>query len=602
MNGFGRNDSPSDAGRRRKVFFAVPVARGLQAVGLAAAVLLLLVARHAAGQDDPRDLEDQRRRDVDRESRIESRDIDRERRAAAGYLVAQDDRRTDPRLIERRQRLSKDLARDFRAFDKDNFDVGPDVRRLRSAPPVDIVESRESLENVRRIIDRFAQEADALQLALNQNGEYIRGVRSILPEAIQFSANAQVLRDRCQREGRLASICGDYEAFDRDWQAISYKLHQIPEMARTAELKRIDVMDNLDRQLSAILKIKPQFDQRDLLRQTSALSDQLQRLTEDINVEFVDPEQRRVLCGTARRAQSEAQMVCDTIDAGNDPSAVVGEFKEFQALWYPLARQIRQADVNRALERSVMRINRTNREINQLLRSPQQSDASNLTYVVEGLKRDIDEYFTRAPLKLVMELPESRGALPTAGAFYGTCEQFLQDAAVANVSQADLAESFHNVSDAWRAFEHTFRPMNSEPARRVLNRIEEGINSIADALQVNDQQFDRRRISEAAYSLLAAADNINRDTQVWIDRDQNAPEAAADETAKFVSHCQRFSDAVTGSVTVDQLRQEIINLYEHYKRVYGYISQCRGRERPSLGENANRAKTALVDLRTMLEI
>jgi hypothetical protein len=325
-------------------------------------------------------------------------------------------------------------------------------------------------------------------------------------------------------------------------------------------------------------------------------------LTEDINIEFVDPEQRRVLCGTARRAQSEAQMVCDTIDAGNDPSAIGGEFKEFQALWYPLARQIRQVDVNRALERTVMRINRTNREINQLLRAPQQSDASNLSYVVEGLKHDIDEYFTRAPLKLVMELPESRGALPTAGAFYGTCEQFLQDAAVENVSQADLADSFHNVAEAWRAFEHTFRPMNSEPARRVLNRIEEGINSIADVLQVNDQQFDRRRISESAYSLVAAADNINRDTQIWIDRDQNAPEAAADETAKFVTHCQRFSDSVTGNVTVDQLRQEIVNLYEHYKRVYASISQCRGRERPSLGENANRAKNALVDLRTMLEI
>jgi hypothetical protein len=597
MNGFGRNDSPCDVGRRRRLI-AGPVARGLLALGLAAAALLLLV-RHTAAQDDARDLEDLRRRDVGRESRIETRDIDRERRVENRDL---DSRRPDPRAIERRNHLYQDLNRDFHAFDKDNFDVGPDVCRLRLAPPSGIVESSESLENVRRIIDRFAQEADALQLALNQNGEYIRGVRGILPDAIQFSANAQVLRDRCQREGRLASLCGDYEAFDRDWQDISYKLHQIPEMSRTAELKRVEVMDNLDRQLSGILKIKPQFDQHDLLRHISALTDQLQRLAEDISVEFVDPEQRRVLAGTARRVESEAQMVCDTIDAGNDPSAVIGEFKEYQALWYPLARQLRQVDVNRALERTVMRINRSNREINQLLRTPQQADASNLSYIVEGLKHDIDEYFTRAPLKLVMELPDSRSALVTAGAFYGNCEQFLQDAAVANVSQADLADSFHNVAEAWHAFEQTFRPMKSEPARRVLNRVEEGINAIADALQINDQQFDRRRISESGYSLLAAADNINRDTQIWVDRDQNAPDAAADETAKFLAHCQRFSDAVVGNTTVDQLRQGIVELYEHYKRVYAYISQCQGRERPSLGENANRAKNALVELRTMLEI
>ena len=323
MNGLGRIHFPFDVGR-------------WSTLGLAAAALLLL-GRHTIAQDDPRDVESLRHRDVNHESRLElARDIDRERRVADGAV---DNRRIDPRIIERRNRLYQDLKQDFHSFDKDNFDTDPGVRRLRSAPPVGIVESNETLENVRRLVDRFAQEADALQLALNQNVDYIRGVRGVLPDAIQFSANAQVLRDRCQREGRLAALCGDYEAFDRDWQAISYRLHQIPEMSRTAELKRVDVMDNLDRQLSTVLKIQPQFDQHDLLHHISALTDQLQRLAEDIDVEFVDPEQRRILGGQARRVESEAQMVCDTMDAGNDASSVVGEFKEYQALWYPLARQ-----------------------------------------------------------------------------------------------------------------------------------------------------------------------------------------------------------------------------------------------------------------------
>ncbi len=597
MNGLGRNESPSDVGQRRALL-AAPVVRSLQALGLTATALFFL-GPHTVAQDDPRDLEELRRQDVHRETRLENRDLNREQRVEAREVEG---RPVDPQAIERRKHLYQDLTRDFHSFDKDNFDTS-NSRRYRMASARVLWNPSERGRRVRQLIERFAQEADALQLALNQNGEYIRGVRTILPDAIQFSANAQVLRDRCQREGRLAALCGDYESFDRDWQSISYKLHQIPEMARTAELRRVEVMDDLDRQLSAILKIQPQFDQRDLLRHASALVDQIGRLVEDINVEFVDPEQRRVLGGTARRAESEAQMVCDTIDAGNDPSAVIGEFKEYQALWFPLARQLRQVDVNRALERTVTRISRTNREINQLLRAPQQADTANLSYIVEGLKHDIDEYFTRAPLKLVMELPESRTALSTAGAFYGTCEQFLQDAAAENASPSDLADSFHNVTEAWHAFEHTFRPMNSEPARRVLNRIEEGINAVADSLQINDQQFDRRRISEYAYALLAAAaDNINRDTQIWVDRDQQAPDAAADETAKFLAHCQRFSDAITANTTVDQLRQGIVQLYEHYKRVYAYISQCQGRERPSLGENANRAKNALVDLRTILEI
>ncbi len=184
--------------------------------------------------------------------------------------------------------------------------------------------------------------------------DYIRGVRGVLPDAIQFSANAQVLRDRCQREGRLAALCGDYEAFDRDWQAISYRLHQIPEMSRTAELKRVEVMDDLDRQLSGILKIQPQFDQHDLLHHISALTDQLQRLAEDIDVEFVDPEQRRILSGQARRVESEAQMVCDTIDAGNDPSSVVpaSSQESLRRCGIRWRRQIRQVDTNRAARAS----------------------------------------------------------------------------------------------------------------------------------------------------------------------------------------------------------------------------------------------------------
>ena len=104
-------------------------------------------------------------------------------------------------------------------------------------------------------------------------------------------------------------------------------------------------------------------------------------------------------------------MVCDALEASNDPAAVLGEFQEYMQLWRPLAQEIRSADSGRLLERTVMRINRSNRQISMLLRAPTQNDNSNLGYMMEGLKRDIDDYFTRAPLKLLMELPESRTAL-----------------------------------------------------------------------------------------------------------------------------------------------------------------------------------------------
>jgi hypothetical protein len=570
------------------------MAQRIALFGLAAAPLL--AAGIVRAQDNPRDLIELRRRDVQRERRVVNDDLNRERRL--------DDReygRNDPAASERRTKLYQNLKRDFMDFDRDGFDRGPDRRRSYYEQPA-VAEDPQSLELVRRIFDRVAQEADALQVGLNNDVDQIRGIRYVLHDVIQFSARAQVLADGCRRADRLGVLCGDFEAFDRDWQAISYKLRRLPEINQSAAIKRVDVIDQLDRKLTDIFKLKPHFDQRELLRVTAALTDKLQRLAEDIEVEMVDPQLRRQLSGASRRAQSEAQMVSDMADSETDPTAVAGEFKEYLELWHPLVRQIRQADANRALERTVVRISHSNREIAEMLRMPTQNDTSNVAYMMESLKRDVDEYFTRAPLRLVMDLPDSRTALATAGEFYGLCEQFTQDANN-NASQADLAASFQNISQSWRSFDRTFRPMQSEPARRVLNRIEENMGSLASALQLYDQQLDGRRLSEVSYALVAAADNIHRDTRIWLEHERpDFGQEAIRATQSFVERCQRFSDAVTGGASVDQLRTEIVNIYEHYKRVYGFISQCRGRERGRLAENAKRAKAALVDLRTQLEI
>jgi hypothetical protein len=587
-HGLGRKDSSSALRVRR-------MARGLALFGLAA-VPLLTAGSIVCAQDDERDLIEMRRRDAERERRVVDKDLNRERRL--------DDReygRPDPVALERRTKLYHDLKKDFSEFDRNGFDRGP-ARPYYGGDASTIVESPETLDRVRRIFDRVAQEADALQVGLNNDVDQIRGVRSVLHDVIQFSARAQVLAETCRRAERVGALCGDFEAFDRDWQAISYKLRRIPELNQSAALQRVDTIDKIDHALSDTFKLKPHFDQRELLRATAALTDKLQRLAEDIGVEMVDPELRRSLIGMARRTQSEAQMVSDMVDSENDPTAVAGEFKEYLELWHPLARQIRQVDANRALERTVFRVSQSNREIAEFLRLPAQTDTNNVAYIMDSLKRDVDEYFTRAPLRLVMELPDAQTALPTAGEFYGLCEQFAQEASN-NASQAELAEAFHNVSQSWRTFNHTFRPMNSEPARRVLNRIEESMGSLAESLQLYDQQFDGRRISELAYALSAASDNISRDTQIWLEHERpDFSDDALRATQSFVQHCQRFSDAVTNGATVEQLRPEIVSLYEHYKRVYGFISQCNGRERSRLAENARRAKAALVDLRTQLEI
>src|SRR3984957_6663352 len=219
MQGLGRKESLSAARVRR-------VVRRLALVGLAAAPLV------AAGtvilaQDDPRDVIEQRRRDVDRDRRLVDRDLNRERRLDDREYVSE--RRPDPAAVERREKLARELKHDLLDFDKNGFDRGPD-RKNYGGDGSTIVESPETLDLSRRIFDHIAQEADALQVGLNNDVDQMRGVRSVLHDVIQFSARAQVLAESCRRTERLGVMYGDFEAFDRDWQAISYKLRRIPEI------------------------------------------------------------------------------------------------------------------------------------------------------------------------------------------------------------------------------------------------------------------------------------------------------------------------------------------------------------------------------------
>ncbi len=222
-HGLGRKEFSS-------VFRLRRIARGLALFGLAAAGLLA-AGNLVRSQDDARDLIELRRRNAERERRVVDRDLDRERRLDDREYNSE--RRPDPAALERRTKLYRDLKKDFSDFGKNDFDRGPDRRPIGIDAPA-IVNSPETLERVRRIFDRMlAQDADALQVALNNDVDLMRGVRSVLHDVIQFSARAQVLAETCRRAERVGTLSGDFEAFDRDWQAISYKLRRIPELAQS---------------------------------------------------------------------------------------------------------------------------------------------------------------------------------------------------------------------------------------------------------------------------------------------------------------------------------------------------------------------------------
>ena len=91
-------------------------------------------------------------------------------------------------------------------------------------------------------------------------------------------------------------------------------------------------------------------------------------------------------------------------DDHSDASVIVEEYKQFETIWSPLVAKLRTED-DRYIERGLRRVSATAGEIHKLLLLPQKLDKSQFVYLAAALKKDIDEFFERTPLILVMHLP-----------------------------------------------------------------------------------------------------------------------------------------------------------------------------------------------------
>ena len=318
MNGLGRNYSPSTWGD------------GAPSGSAGAGNALLLSWVLIRSPRDPRDLEDvasPRRSSARAGSKLAISTANAASQARISTAAGRSS------LIERRNRLYQDLTRDFHAFDKDNFDSarcppaasGTAGRACRIRAKASTACGSSSIGSHRRLTP------------CNWHSIRTANTSAACAAFCRTRSNSapmhRCLRDRCQREGRLATLCGDYESFDRDWQAISYKLHQIPEMARTAELRargshgRSRSPVECDPQDSAAVR-SARFAAAHV-RADRSIADGWSK-TSTLNSSI--PNSAASWAATARRAESEAQMVCDTIDAGNDPGSVVRRIQRIPGL------------------------------------------------------------------------------------------------------------------------------------------------------------------------------------------------------------------------------------------------------------------------------
>ena len=455
------------------------------------------------------------------------------------------------------------------------------------------------LKLLRPLIRDFSNDASQLTYALNEQIRQTPALRTLYTDALRVSAEAVGLDKRAGQVNDHRMLTEEFQTLDADWRELAYRMEGV----RGLQAETRDLIANLNdggEQIRKSLNMQPQLNRQQLYLKTASLAGDLDNLLDDINAELGRSKNGQQYAMQGSRVRQEVLgLAALSRDDQADTALVVDEYKRVEAMWLPLAVKL-QAEDNSYLERSLRRITRTSGEIHQLLLLPQKVDKQQLVYLTSALKKDIDEFFERTPLILVMHLPKAKSALATADQFYGVCEHFVD--VVNNGTNVDeVLDSFKYIEQAEKSFGDVFGQIDSDRAIAVLQRIDQTVGTIRTSLQLQREDFNRPAANDLAASIANLTEQLDYATKRWLNEDrQPFAKVCLQETARLTDAAAVLHQDLVRGAPISQLRQEIDELYDNWRTVYGYLVKCQTEDRPTLGRLSSRLTPALVELRTII--
>jgi hypothetical protein len=454
------------------------------------------------------------------------------------------------------------------------------------------------MRTVRPLIRDFADEVSQLGYDLNDEVRRIPTLRNLLTDAYKVIALAASLDRTVQRVNDHRLLNNEFQELDASWRELSYRLGNTRGVSRTVT-DRIAALNRLHEQIDQAIGVRPQVNRRELMLKINDLATDLRNLIDDVRLEMGTRDTQRVLVGLNRARQQVVSIAALLDDNTISSDMITDEYKQFRVLWYPERAKLQEFD-NRFFERSLRRISQTDGEIHQLLLLPTKVDSTQLVYLTSALRKDIDEFFDRTSLRLLITLPRSDRVAGVASEFYGVCEHFI-DEVNSNVKYEQLVDSFRYIEDAQRNFLSVFQGIQSREALAALSKIELTIEALRSSLQVQSDQFDRRRAADLAALVETTADQLEMAAQRWLSRDrQSFATACLQSIRQMRTQTAQLHQSVISGATTSQLRVQSEQLYDTWRTVYNYLIKCQTDDRPTLGRLSSRITPALVELRTMI--
>jgi hypothetical protein len=498
------------------------------------------------------------------------------------------------RIIEN---MLKELSRDdMGTFGNDREQLFPENSGSHNRAPQK--SDQNTIREIRRVAHDFNIESRQLvnKLYDAQYGE--RAVKSFLIEALQVTASARILERKTQDTDRLSEIILVVESLDREWRVLSKQLHNYASYNSSVK-NSVNKLNSLDDKLIRLAGSRPQLNLKTIIRECHSIEHGLDKLIEDIRYEIPNSQARNDLIYDGNQLKYEVNDAIDSVYDQANEKKLVALYKNFQDGWYPFASKLRNYNKSR-IDRRVQDIQNSNTRLRELFLLPQKIDRQQLIYLTDKLVKDVDYFFARTPLKLIIELRDADLALATANEFYGVFENFA-DNVNDNANFSELADAFSYIEESWQDFNRIFKSINSSNARVALQRIEQSMHSLRSSLQVEDK-YDQTEAINLAAQIDNLTSHLNFDVKTWLNKDKNFTYRSETlrESELFARESEQFNRAIVNGQSSSRLQTQFNDLYSRWGTVYRLISKCRTAHRPHLGRQASKITPAMVRMRTLL--
>lgn len=498
-------------------------------------------------------------------------------------------------------RIGSSNSNDFDTFDR-IFQQGASPANTRSnsfSNPSTVDVSRVDRRVLQNLLTECVTESERLYRALEADYRRYPAIRPFLSEVISLRARASRTSQDVRAGTDLQRLLPEFQRLGSEWRNVSHQMAQTRELSRKS-LDSVDRIDRLERELEKVFKLEPQFDRRALLLEFSRLESAISNLAKELELDRSDAVMPLIY--EARKLDQQAYIISQRVVDQYPYTDIVNEYGRFGQMWRVMLPKLRQLN-NRYIERSIGNVAVANNNLNDLLWLEQQTNRDNLKMIADSLAQDVDEFFNRVPLRLLLHFKDVASILQTADDYYGTVQN-LQDCIQRNEDDASLHECYRHVEEYGLEFVRNFSSLGSSSGQVVLREIEDGMIALRNELNIaGTGAVDTGKLIPTAARLEVLADHLQLDVNQWLNSERPSYRSQALQASdRFVRQTIKIHRMMQTRPTAVALKAEVDDLYVQFERLYQYLGRCNTEQRRHLKTLAYEIGDAINTMRAPLNL